>query len=256
MVDWEALLETDAPYVVALGVLLVGLALGLLVRRVVRRTLEAAGVPDVVQGTSFERWAQRMGFSTAGVFAELAAWFVYGTAVLLALRVAELMPTATFWYRLTSFLPSLFLAVVVLGVGVLLADKAALVTQEWVSGVKLPEVSVLPRLVKWSVLYVAALVALSQVGAATGALVVLLGVYAAAVLLALGLALRDVLPAVAAGVYVILHEPYSIGDTIAVADHEGVVQEIDVYVTRIEDDGREYVVPNHLVLREGVVRVL
>lgn len=255
-VDVRELLGTEPRFVLALVILLLGLLIGLFLRRAVRRGLDGAGVSDAVEGTSFDRWARHAGFSTVRLFAELTAWFVFGLAVLFALRVGAFLPDEVYWLRLTSFLPNLFLAIVVLAAGLVVGDKAALWTSERLSGVKLPEVTVLPGLVRWSVLYVAILVALSQVGAATGPLLVLLAVYAAAVLIAVGLAVRDLLPAIAAGVYVLLNEPYAIGDRIAVGDHEGVVQEIDVYVTTIEDDSRQYVVPNHLVLRNGVVRVL
>jgi small-conductance mechanosensitive channel len=76
------------------------------------------------------------------------------------------------------------------------------------------------------------------------------------VLLFSALALRDVLPAAAAGVYLLLQQPYGIGDHVVVGDHEGVVQEVNVFVTRVEGEGREYIVPNHKVFREGVVRVI
>jgi small-conductance mechanosensitive channel len=42
---------------------------------------------------------------------------------------------------------------------------------------------------------------------------------------------------------------------VAIGDHEGIVQEVDVFVTHVEADDREYVVPNHLVFRRGVVLV-
>ncbi|MFB6136684.1 MAG: mechanosensitive ion channel domain-containing protein [Halobacteriaceae archaeon] len=246
----------DVRVAVALFVLLAGLVVGLAVRRVVRGSLSAAGVPEAVEGTSFDRTARRLGTTTVGLFAEMSAWFVYGLAVLVALRVAHLLPIEVFWARLTGFVPNLFLAALALGVGFVVGDKAQLTVSEHLRGVKLPEISVLPRAVKYSVIYVAALVALRQVGVATGALVLLFGVYAAGVLLFAGLALRDILPAGAAGIYLLLNQPYSIGDTIAVDGHRGVVQEIDVFVTLVEDDGSQYVIPNHLVLRSGVVREL
>jgi len=67
-------------------------------------------------------------------------------------------------------------------------------------------------------------------------------------------ALWDFLRSGAAGVYLLLEQPYSIGDRVTIADSTGVVQEVDLFVTRIEDDDVEYVVPNRTVLREGVAR--
>jgi len=70
-----------------------------------------------------------------------------------------------------------------------------------------------------------------------------------------GLAFRDLLAAGAAGMYVLLHQPYTIGDEVRIGDRRGIVQETDMFVTRIENDGEEFVIPNQVVLHEGVVRV-
>ena len=140
-------------------------------------------------------------------------------------------------------------------VGVLIGDKAEIVIGEWLRSIKLPEATIIPRLVKYSILYVAALIALSQLQVATGALLVLLAAYAFGVVFLGGLALKDLLSSAAAGIYLLLTEPYSIGDEVEIDGARGVVQEVDVFATTVENDGEEYVIPNRKVLREGAMRV-
>jgi len=70
-----------------------------------------------------------------------------------------------------------------------------------------------------------------------------------------GLALKDVLQAGAAGIYLLLTEPYSIGDEVVIGDQSGIVQEVDILVTRIESDGEEYIIPNKRVFNTGIVRI-
>jgi small-conductance mechanosensitive channel len=70
-----------------------------------------------------------------------------------------------------------------------------------------------------------------------------------------GLALRDFLAAGAAGVFLLLNEPYSIGDEVRIGDRSGIVQEIDMFVTSVENEESEYIIPNHRIFQEGVVRV-
>jgi small-conductance mechanosensitive channel len=255
MVGWEDLPADVFRWVAPLAVLAFGWFAGYVVGRVNKRLLTAANVPAAVEGTTFERTVRSLGTSTVSLFARLSSWFIYGVAVVIALHVARLLPADVFIIRATTFIPDLFIAIVVLAVGFVVADKAELVVSEQLRGVKVPEIGVLPRLVKYSVVYVAALVALGQVGVDIGALLVMLGMYALALIFFTGLALRDVLSASAAGVYLLLNQPYSIGDTVEVGDRRGVVQEVDVFVTRLEDDDREYIVPNHLVLKEGAIRV-
>lgn len=255
MVAWQELLFGEFRYVLAVAVLVVGWVGGYLVGRLNKRLLTAANVPEAVEGTTFERTIQSLGSSTVAVFARLSSWFVYGVSFVIALHVADLLPADVFIVRTTTFIPDLFLAILVLAVGFVVADKAELVVSERLRSVKVPEIGIVPRAVKYSVVYVALLVAAGQIGIDVGALLVMLGAYAVAVIFLTGVALRDVLSASAAGVYLLLNQPYSIGDTVEIGDCRGVVQEVDVLVTRIESDDREYIVPNHLVFQEGAIRV-
>jgi small-conductance mechanosensitive channel len=250
--EWLANLSWGT-YARAALVVLVGGLLGILVGRVSRRMLQAAGVDDAVEGTSFERSAQSLGTSTIDLLSRLFAWVVFGIAVLGAVTVLNL-DTALFWQVVVQMVPQVFVAVLVLIVGFVIADKAELVVSERLRGVKLPEVTFIPRIVRYSVLYVAALISLSQIGVATIALVVLLFLYFLGVIVFGVVALWDFLRSGAAGVYLLLEQPYSIGDRVRIGESEGVVQEVDLFVTRVEDDDHEYVVPNRKVLREGVVR--
>lgn len=251
--QWEALASN--PLIRALLVLLVGLVLGFMIGKFMKRLLVTAGVPELVEGTPFERSARSLGTSTVDVIARLTSWFIYGTAVLVAINAAEFLPADRFWDRVFYFLPHLFVALFVVVAGFVVADKAELLVSERTKGIKLPEVALLPKLVKYSVLYVAFLIALSQVGVATIALTVLLGLYFFGLIFLGGIAFWDFLRSGAAGIYLLLNQPYGIGDEIRVDGHEGIVQGMDVFVTRVEADGEEYVVPNHQVFRGGVVRV-
>ncbi|WP_353633949.1 mechanosensitive ion channel domain-containing protein [Halobacterium sp. NMX12-1] len=254
-VDFSPVLDPDFRYVLAVAVLFAGLILGYLVGRVNERLLLALGVDDAVEGTSIERMAHDVGFSTVSLLARLTSWIIYAFAVLVALEVAKLTVQDAVWYPVVGFLPSVVIAVAVLFFGVIAGDKAELFVSERLRSVKVPEMSILPKVVKYSVLFVAALVALSQVGVAIDALLVLLAAYVGALVLFTAVATHKLLTSAASGAYLLLRQPYGIGDRVAIGEHEGIVQEVNVFVTRVEDDGREYVLPNHLVFDRGVVVV-
>lgn len=243
-------------FLYAAAVLVAGIIIGLLVARLNRALLSRAGVPEAVEGTAFERTMRRFGSSTVSVIATLSMWFIIGIAVMGALSVADVNVTQQFWARVTGFLPELFFAILVLIVGNVVGDKLELMVSDRLRGVKLPQIGILPRLVKYSVIYLAILIALGQIGVATSSLIVLLGVYALALVVGGTVAFRDLLRSGAAGIYLLLNEPYSIGDEIRVGSDVGVVQEVSILVTRIEDDEAEYIIPNHRFFEEGVVRTL
>ncbi|WP_135825909.1 mechanosensitive ion channel domain-containing protein [Halorussus ruber] len=254
-VDFSVLLRDQFQFILALLILVVGGVAGHVIGRLNRRLLTAAGVPEAVERTPFERTAQSLGTDTVSLVSRLSSWFIYGVVVLIALNVAELLNARLFWNGVLTFIPDLFIAILVFIVGFVVADKAELVVGERLRSVKLPEVGVIPRLVKYTIVYLAALVALGQLGVAVLALLILLGAYAFAIILFGAVALRDLLRSSAAGVYLLLNQPYGIGDEVRVGEDRGIVQEVDVFVTRIENDGEEYIIPNSRVFEQGVVRI-
>ncbi|WP_251342938.1 mechanosensitive ion channel domain-containing protein [Haloplanus halophilus] len=247
----EVLAAVPLRFWLAVATLVLGLLLGWLTRVVTRRLLRRAGVPGAIEGTAFERTAREFGTSTVSILAAIAGYFVFGIAVFAAVAVAEIEYVAQFWNAVAGFLPQLFFAIIVLIVGVVLGDKVELLISERFRGVKLPQINVLPLVAKYSVFYLAVLIALGQVGVATAALIVLLAAYVFAVVFLGGLAFRQLLAAGAVGSYLLLHQPYTIGDEIRVGEVRGIVQEIDLFVTHVEADGEEYVLPNSKVFADG-----
>lgn len=251
----RAIFSEQGAFVVSLAILIFGAVFGYAVWRSTRRLLHEAGVQEAVEGTPFERTARSLGTSTIGLVANLAALFVYVGSVILALNVSQLFDTIVFWSRLTGFLPNLFIAIFALIIGLIAGDKAKLVVSERLRSVKVPEAGILPELVKYSIFYLAGLIALGQLGIATEALLILLGAYAFGLVFLLGLAFKQLLAAGAAGLYLVLTQPYSIGDEVEIDDRRGIVQEVDMLVTRVESEGEEYIIPNQRVFDSGIVRV-
>ena len=252
---FDGLTGSEQNFVVAVTLIVVGLLLGGLTAGVIRRVLEAFDVDEAVEGTAFERTARGLGTSTVGLLSQLCGFFVFLVAALYAFEILRFLPSRRLLEAISLLLPRVFVAALVLIVGVLLGDKAEIVVGEQLRSIKLPEVTVLPRLVKFSILYVAVLIALSQLGVATAALLVLLGAYSFGLFFLGGLAFKDLLSSAAAGIYLLLTEPYSIGDEVEIGGNRGIVQEVDVFVTRIENEGEEHVIPNRKVMTEGAMRV-
>lgn len=240
---------------IAMAVLVAGVVAAYVVGIVNKRLLVRAGVPEAIEGTAFERTAREFGTSTVRIVARLSAYFIVAVTVLVALSIADIRSVELFWSGVVSFVPRLFVATLVIILGVVLGDKVELLVAERLREIKLPETGVIPTLAKYSVVYVAALIALSQIGVQTLALVVLLAAYALAVVVLTALATKDLLAAAAAGVYLLLRQPYAIGDEVRVAGRQGIVQEVDLFVTHVETDEGEHVLPNHVAFRDGIVLI-
>lgn len=243
------------PAVLALSgvVLLVGLVVGYTVRRVLVRVSRSTGVDDFVEGTTFERVADSFGTSTVGIVAMTAEWFVYAAAIFVSADLLRFDPfDQAIVLRVTGYVPNVVAAFFVLVFGAILGDKAAVVVSERLEGVNVTEIGVLPSIVRYSVVFVAVLMALSQLGVSTLALYVLLTAYLFGAVAVTLVALRLVLPSAVSGLYVISTHQYGVGDRVRIGEVEGVVQEVDLLTTRIDDGDREHVVPNSSLFENGV----
>lgn len=237
------------------GIFILGIAMGYLFGKFVYRSLTALGISDTMDGTEFERGLTRVNLSTVSLFSHLSSGFVYVLTVFLAGNIAGFFDQSLFWDTTITFLPQIFTAVIALLIGVVVADKLAILIQDRLQKFKLPRLIILPNIAKYTVIYVALLVALGQIGVETTALVVLLVVYVFGLIIFTAIATRRLLSAGAAGLYILLLDPYGIGDSIAIGDKEGIVQEIEVLFTYLEcDDGTEYIIPNDKVFEYGIDR--
>jgi small-conductance mechanosensitive channel len=240
---------------IAVGIVVVGIGLGYLTMRLGRRLLHRLGINEAVEGTAVERAAGEYGTSTVGLLTKLAGYFVILLSVFIAGTFTNIQFADLFLRAAAVFLPQLAVALLILVVGIIIGDKVEVLVAERLRGIKLPEIGVIPATARYSVLFVATLIALGQIGVATTALIVLLGAYAVALIVFTAIATQELLASGAVGVYLLLTEPYSIGDEVAVAGQRGIVQEIDLFVTRIDTDDEEHIIPNRTVLRDGIVRI-
>lgn len=257
--SWPRLIRSvfseETAFTLGVTILVLGFVMSYLVWRWTHHVFDRTGLRDAVEGTTFDRWAQRLGTSTAGIIGQILALFVYISSIIAAFHVARLLNVEQFWPRLAGYLPRLFIAILAIIVGIIVGEKVQLLIQERLRSVKLPEASVIPELVKYSIFYIAGLIALGQVGVATSGLLILLAAYAFGFVFLGGIAFKDLLSASAAGLYLLLIEPYSIGDEVRIDGKQGIVQEVDMFVTHIEADGEEYIIPNQQVFRSGIVRI-
>lgn len=242
-------------FVGVLIILVFGLILAYTAGTLVQRLLVRIGVPDAIEGTAFERTARDFETSTVEIISWLTRYFVLGASLLAALSFAGVELCRPFLARHRRHPPQLFVAILVLIVGVVIGDKVELLVTERFRGVKLPQVNIIPSLAKYTIFFLASLVALSQIGVATLALIVLLASYMLALIVLSAVAFRDLLRSGAAGTYLLFTQPYSIGDEIVVGQIRGVVQEFDMFVTHVESEDEVFIIPNARVFEDGVGRV-
>ena len=106
------------------------------------------------------------------------------------------------------------------------------------------------NLVYVALIIIAVLAILSiYTGAGLSTLLTLFGL----VSLAVSLSIQDILKNFVSGVYLLLEQPFSIGDRVKVRDVEGMVENIEICTTQLHtDDGVQVFIPNSIVFAEIV----
>lgn len=100
---------------------------------------------------------------------------------------------------------------------------------------------------RYTILLAALIACLGAVGFQTTTFAAVIG--AAGV--AIGLAFQNTLSNFAAGVMLLLFRPFKVGDTVRVANQLGVVDELELFTTRLTtDDNRKIWVPNSAVFNQ------
>eukprot|EP01121_Diplochlamys_sp_Union-15-3_P018376 TRINITY_DN666_c0_g1_i2.p1 TRINITY_DN666_c0_g1~~TRINITY_DN666_c0_g1_i2.p1 ORF type:complete len:270 (-),score=51.98 TRINITY_DN666_c0_g1_i2:41-850(-) len=107
----------------------------------------------------------------------------------------------------------------------------------------------LSRVVQWGLVSVAAITCLSTLGIDTSTLSAVI----TAVGVAIGLAFKDSLSHLAAGVMLLVFEPFKVGDFVSINGHQGTIFEIDLLVTRLDTpDNQRIVVPNSAIFGSAI----
>ncbi len=141
-------------------------------------------------------------------------------------------------------LPNILAAILILGVGWWLSGAAAraiahlVETQPYVD----PTLKgVLKRIVRWGLLLLVFVAALSQLGVATTSMLAALG----AIGLALGLALQGTLANIAAGIMLLWLRPFRVGDYIEAGSAAGTVDDVGLFASHLTTfEGVALFVPN------------
>lgn len=110
--------------------------------------------------------------------------------------------------------------------------------------------SFLKNIVYYVLLIFVCIAALNKVGIETTSFVALIG----AAGLAVGLALQGSLANFAAGVMLILFQPFKLGDEIEAGGASGVVREIQIFSTIMEtSDNKKIIIPNSKITADKII---
>lgn len=148
--------------------------------------------------------------------------------------------------------PNFIYAILIFIIGKWLAHLASGISGSAMARAKFNETlaSFLKNIVYYALLIFVCIAALNKIGVETTSFVALIG----AAGLAVGLALQGSLANFAAGVMLILFQPFKVGDEVEAGGASGVVKEIQIFSTiMVTEDKKTIIVPNAKITSDKIV---
>ncbi|CAE6922636.1 CmpX [Pseudomonas marincola] len=242
---------------VALILVLLGFVVAKLLDTLLSKLLGKLGLDRLMAGTGLTKILARAGIHApvSTLIGRIVYWFVLLIFLVSAAESLGLERVSATLDVLALYLPKVFGAALVLVVGVLLAHLVSGIVRGAADGVGLDYAGGLGRIAQGLVIIISISVAIGQLEVKTDLLnnviaIVLISV-GLAVALALGLGSREIAGQILAGIYV--RELYQVGQSVQVADIEGVIEEIGTVKTLLlTDDGELVSIANRTLLDQRV----
>lgn len=156
------------------------------------------------------------------------------------------------WGYVAQYGQIFFYAILIFIIGKWLAHVISRISGSTMSKAKFNEtlLAFLKNIIYYALLIFVCIAALNKIGIETTSFVALIG----AAGLAVGLALQGSLANFAAGVMLILFQPFKVGDEIEAGGASGIVKEIQIFSTIMEtNDKKTIIVPNAKITADKIV---
>lgn len=237
-------------------ILLVGYIIARVLRALVTKGLRAVHFDDLTDragvGRALERAGTRM--DAAAVLAAIVFWWVLLIFVELAVDNLGLTAITAFINSLLGYLPNIFVAILILIIGALIANLVADVVLAAASRAGLTTASLLANVARWAILVFAFLAALTQLNVAQNMIFILfaalVGMAALAGGLALGLGGVDAARSLITGTTMgRLLQP---GQRVQIGEQVGTVVRHDLNTTVIDTGTGQVAIPNAELTHERV----
>lgn len=187
---WATVMLFLPKFIFAVVVFLLGLIVAQVLKNVVERIVKALKVDELMQKLDVDELFTKMGLTlnVGAVLGWIVKWFVIIFALIAAADVLEWDQVTIFLSQVIAYIPNVMIAIIILLVGVLLANFVSGVIMSAVKAAQLQSVTFLAGIAKWSIIVFSFMAALVQLGIAQALIQTLFTGFVAMLALAGGLA--------------------------------------------------------------------
>jgi small-conductance mechanosensitive channel len=242
----------------ALAILLVGWLVAIVIRKVAGKALRAAGLDVISERTGVTGILQRGGIRKRP--SELLGWGVYWlilfSALVTTFNALGLEIASALLRVIVLYIPSILVALLLLGLGFFASRYVDALATGAAAALDIPFPDVLGRAAQTLIVFIAATMALNELGIATEVVslgfVVLLGVLGMAAVIAFGLGSKEIAGQLAAGQC--LRQTFKPGDAVQYERYEGTIEAITYSHVSLNTPQGIVIIPNTVFLHTTVIR--
>lgn len=187
---WLGVIGFVPNLVVALVIVLIGWGIGVLFGRVVSQIIRAIKIDEALRRAGVESFLNKGGINlnSGNFLGGLVRWFVILVFLIAALDVLKLSQVTLFLKDILNYLPQVIVAVLILIAAGMVSDAMKKIVLSSAMSAEISSAGFLATATKWAIWIFAILVALSQLGIASGFIQTIFTGLVVALSLGLGLA--------------------------------------------------------------------
>ena len=240
----------------ALIVFIVGYFIAKIIAGIVKKALKTLGVDklgdqlnaiDIVQQTNVE-------VVPSTIFSKIFYYIILLLVTVLATDVLQVEAVSTLVSNLVTYMPNVLVAIILVGIGLLVADAIKGIVQTACDSFNIPSAKLIGNVTFFLILMVVLVSALSQLGVETNFMVTVITIILGGIVLAFslgyGLASKGTMANFLASRQ---HDSqFKIGDTIAIDGTKGVITRIDNSSITLQTDKSKIIIPLHKFASEKI----
>jgi small-conductance mechanosensitive channel len=226
-------------------ILLIGFVLGRLSGKLIDFVVNKTGIVKMITGTKGQETTKRTSFTFIGFIKIIVSWTIYLLAIGQAIEILGLESINDFMNDVISYLPNVVVALVIMILGFIFAEKLVYAINEYLKESRMPSNEIFSNGIRYFIYIVALIMALSQLRVSTSVLLIIAGAISLLACVFVIIGAGGISKNLFSGIQIIRYKSIRVGDYIQTPEIEGIVEEIGMITTTVKtNDGDYLVVPN------------
>ena len=240
----------------ALVIFIVGYLIAKIIAKIIKRALKLIGVDklgdklnaiDIVQDNDIE-------IVPSTIFSKVFYYIILLLVTVLATDVLQVDAVSKLMSDLVAYMPNVLVAIILIGIGLLVADAIKGVVQSACESFNIPSAKMIGNVVFFLILIVVLVSALSQLGIETNFMItvvtIILGGIVLAFSLGYGLASKGTMSNFLASRQ--NDNKFKIGDTISIDGTKGIILDIDQSSVTLKTESSKIIIPLYKFASEKI----